>query len=338
LPTDAATLVLTVTPNPSLDLLFECDRLVWDDANRMADPRRRPGGQGINVTRAVRSLGETSTAVALLGGATGDEIDAALHGEAAPLRAVRASGETRTFVAVRELETGRSLLLNARGPARSPGDVERLSAAIADALVQLRPRWLACCGSLPAGFPADFYARTARLAREHGVRVVVDCDGEPLRLAASGCDLLVPNQHEAGRLLDTTVRDVSDAAAAARRLARNGDTLAAVTLGAHGAMIARGNECWHARAPELTSGSAVGAGDAFLAGLLAALDTGDGAPGRPGPLETAPPGTAGLPDALGAALRYAVAAGAATLLGSGAALLERSAVEALTGRVELVRI
>ena len=49
-------MILTVTPNPSLDLLFRAERLVWDDANRIPLPRRRPGGQGINVVRAVRAL------------------------------------------------------------------------------------------------------------------------------------------------------------------------------------------------------------------------------------------------------------------------------------------
>jgi fructose-1-phosphate kinase PfkB-like protein len=65
------TLVLTLTPNPSLDLLFSAERLVWDDANRLSDPRRRAGGQGMNVTRAALALGARSEAIALLGGRTG---------------------------------------------------------------------------------------------------------------------------------------------------------------------------------------------------------------------------------------------------------------------------
>ncbi|MGH7470333.1 MAG: hypothetical protein ACRENP_20510 [Longimicrobiales bacterium] len=67
-------MILTITPNPSLDLLFETSRLVWDDANRMAAPRRRPGGQGVNVTRAARTLGGSSVALVLLGGRVSDEL------------------------------------------------------------------------------------------------------------------------------------------------------------------------------------------------------------------------------------------------------------------------
>jgi 6-phosphofructokinase 2 len=298
----ARTLVLTVTPNPSLDLLFATDRLVWDDANRMPDPRRRVGGQGINVTRATLVLGGHSEAIALLGGRTGAELSAMLEAEGTPLRAVSAAAETRTFVAVREQATGRSMLLNARGPARNVAEVDALAATVIRALTDLRPEWLACCGSLPAGFPHDFYARLAVAAHGAGCRVVVDCDGEPLRLAAeAGCDLLVPNQHEAARLAGCETAGLAAAAEAARILCRRGTPMVAVTLGAAGAVIATAEAAVAVAAPSLDAGSAVGAGDAFLAALLLALRDGDDA---------------------GEALRRAVAAGSATLLSRGTDLLE----------------
>jgi 1-phosphofructokinase len=310
--TSLPTRLLTITPNPSLDLLFETDALVLDDANRMDDPRRRPGGQGINVVRAARELGGTATAVALLGGRTGREIADALLAEGVRLIDVRADDDTRTFVAVRTRADGHSLLLNARGPARTHEDAARLLDAAARALNELHPRWLACCGSLPAGFPPDFYAEAASLARRHGVRVVVDCDGEPLRRAAGLCDLLVPNQHEATRLLGTPVRSVDHAARAARLLVNRGTTAVAITLGAEGAVFACADGCWHAAPPAMTDGSAVGAGDAFLAALLVNEDM--------APAER---------------LRTAVAAGAATLESEGADLLRYLNTEAIRERVEV---
>ena len=274
-PGGAGTLVLTVTPNPSIDLLFEAGRLKWDDANRLADPRRRPGGQGINVTRAIRVLGGASDAVALLGGGTGRELAGILAAEDTPLHFVTAAGETRTFVAVREADTGRSLLLNARGPSRTAADARALATLVRDRLADLRPTWLACCGSLPAGFEPDFYAELVGLARSAGCRVVVDCDGDALRLAAeAGCDLLVPNQHEAERLTGRRVSGVDGALGAAQTLCSRGTPLVAVTLGVDGAVLAdAGGGHVRARPPVIAGGSAVGAGDAFLAGLLIALES-----------------------------------------------------------------
>jgi 1-phosphofructokinase family hexose kinase len=314
----AGTLVLTVTPNPSIDLLFDAGRLEWDDANRLADPRRRPGGQGINVTRAVRVLGGTSEAVALLGGGTGRELAGILAAEGTPLHTVDADGETRTFVAVREWDTGRSLLLNARGPSRTPADARTLADVVRDRLASVRPAWLACCGSLPSGFAPDFYAELVGLARSAGCRVVVDCDGDALRVAAeAGCDLLVPNQHEAERLTGRRVSGVEGALAAARLLCSRGTPLVAVTLGADGAVLAdSGGSQVRARPPVIVGGSAVGAGDAFLAGLLLALASGED-------LQTV--------------LIRGVAAAAATLRSRGTDLLAAADAHQLTAEVSPAR-
>lgn len=298
-------LVLSVTPNPSIDLLFETDTLVWDDANRVNAPRRRPGGQGINLTRAVLELGEDAVAVAVLGGAPGHEIEETLRAEGTPLEPVWIDGDTRTFVAVRERASGRSLLVNPRGPVCAPSVADDLITTVQRALASHAPRWVACCGSVPPGLPLDVYARIAERARTHGAWFVPDCDGDALRLAAeSGCDLLVPNRHEAARLLGTTINGIDDAAEAATQLRTlYRPTMVAIKLGAEGAVAATAEGAWHAVADTFDedTGTAVGAGDAFLAALLIARTK-----------------NATAPDAL----RSAVVAGTAALSSSGTRILD----------------
>ena len=285
-------MILTLTPNPSLDLLFSADQLVWDDANRVPMPRRRPGGQGVNVVRAIRSLDPEASIRALipLGGAIGRELEQILSLEGTPLTAVSIPGETRVFVGARDRTADRSLLLNPRGPEVDAAAEADLLSALLQALDEAPPpsrgrgsaRWLACCGSLLPGLSADLYARAGKAARERGWSFVPDCDGEALRLAvAAGADLLVPNLHEAERLLGRPIRGVVEAAGAARGLLELGPSLAFITMAAEGAVAATPRGCWHARiaAPpelrsELAEGSAVGAGDAFLAALLLALGNG----------------------------------------------------------------
>ncbi|HUF50114.1 MAG TPA: hexose kinase [Longimicrobiales bacterium] len=308
-------MIVTLTPNPSLDLLFETEQLVWDDANRLADPRWRAGGQGINVARAVRELGGDAVALALLGGRTGAELHDMLAAEGTPLRSERVAGETRTFAAVRETATGRSLLLNARGPARSRADAAALLELVERSLRELRPAWLACCGSLPAGFAPDFYLRAAELARSFGAAVVVDCDGAPLRAAAAQCGLLVPNRHEAERLSGVAITGMSGARDAAMRMIELGARRAAITLGEAGALLATADCVWLARAPAMQAGSAVGAGDAFLAALLLAHQ---------------------LPEE--ESLRRAVAAGSAALLSRGTDLIRREDADRLMVGIEVERV
>lgn len=326
-------MILTLTPNPSLDLLFTADRLVWDDANRVAMPRRRPGGQGVNLVRAVSALDPSrrARAVAPLGGRVGAELRRILRDEGTDVVSVPIAGDTRVFVGVRERSAGRALLLNPRGPDVGPAAEDAIEKAVLGALdpaaagAAEHTGWLACCGSLLPGLSADFYGRMGRAAREAGWRFVVDCDGEPLRHAAPEADLLVPNVHEAERLLGRSIDGVPSAAAAARALLEFGASLGVITLGADGAMAATEARSWHAvldlqgadggrLRQAMDDGSAVGAGDAFLAALLV---TGQPAEDPPG------------------ALADAVAAGAAALLSRGAALIRRADFDRLRPHVRV---
>ncbi len=302
-------MILTLTPNPSLDLLFSADRLVWNDANRIPMPRRRVGGQGINVVRAALALepDATARAIAPLGGPVGDELRRMLEDEGTPLTPVPIDGETRIFVGVRESASGRSLLLNPRGPRVGPDVGDALLAALDGALESAPPSgWVAGCGSLLPGMPLDFYAELGRRARRRGFRFVPDCDGPGLAAAVETADLLVPNDLEASRLVGRVVDGPVSAAEAGRRLLEGAPDRVVVTLGGRGAVCVTGEGAWWAcpHPPEglsrpMTRGSAVGAGDAFLAALLLAGAGSD--PAEP--------------------LAEAVAAGSATLLSRDADLV-----------------
>jgi fructose-1-phosphate kinase PfkB-like protein len=343
-------MILTLTPNPSLDLLFTAERLVWDDANRIPTPRRRPGGQGLNLVRAVRALDPDAAALAIapLGGPVGREMREILGAEGTPLRAIDIDGHTRLFVGVRERQSGRSLLLNPPGPRLTRSDGEAILEALIDALEQAPADgggrvghgdelpaagaaspsagrgWLVCCGSIPPGLPADLYARAGGAARARGFRFVADCDGPALAAAAPLCHLLAPNGHEAGRLTGSEVTDADSALRAARSLHRLGAEVVVITLGEAGAVGVSAEGSWRARpalTPELEAevadGSAVGAGDAFLAALLLELG------GRNG---------------LERALTRAVATGTATLLSRNADLVLRGDIDRLLPHVDTARL
>ena len=310
-------MILTLTPNPSLDLLYVADELCWDDANRVATPRARAGGQGVNMARAARALGARVHAIFPAGGPFGAVLVERLRSEGTSFDAIPIAGDTRLFVGVRELSTGRSMLVNPRGPQFTAGEIAALSAALAEALRAHEPRWLACCGSLPPGFNEDFYAEMGALAREAGVRFLPDCDGAALRAAAPVADALVPNLHEAERLLGTHIDGIDSAAANVRMLAGTARAFAVIKMGAEGAVMCVGDEAWHAAPPRIDGGSAVGAGDTLLAALLHSFREG-AAPAD--------------------AIRYAVAAGSAVLLGEGEDLVTADTVEAMVPRVEVRKV
>ncbi len=310
-------MILTITPNPSIDYLFEAETLCWDDANRVEMPRRRAGGQGINLTRAAGLLGGASVALACFGGRAGAELKSMLREEGTSFIDVPINGETRVFFGVRETSTGRSMLVNARGPILAAADRDHLIQAVERACNELKPTWVVCSGSVPRGLGSDLYARIGEIAHAHNAHFVADCDGEQLANAVrAGCDLIAPNKHEAERLSYLPITSDDTAVQAARSLrSLAGEVF--LKLGAQGAIAAAAGSCWLARGPQLPQGSAVGAGDAFLAALLVAKKNG-------APLEEA--------------LQNAVAAGTAVLLSRGSDLLTRSDYENVLREVRLTTL
>lgn len=310
-------MILTVTPNPSIDLLYEASELVWNDANRVEMPRRRPGGQGVNLTRAARVLGGDSVALALMGGVTGAELQLLLDDEGTSYIDVPIHQDTRVFVAIREQSTGRSMLVNPRGAELTEDDRAHLLVAVETACAKHKPEWVVCSGSVPRGLGNDLYAFVGKIASAWNAKFIADCDGDALtRAIDSGCALLCPNQHEAERLTQMPLMSVQEAALAAESLLRAAPRVV-IKLGANGAVYHDGNAALHAQGPEYRSGSAVGAGDAFLAAFIVAEK--NGAPAHE-------------------ALRHGVAAGGAVLLSQGSDLLTRPQFELALSEVVITPI
>ncbi|WP_067973645.1 1-phosphofructokinase [Nocardiopsis trehalosi] len=261
-------MILTVTPNPSVDRTLEVGALQRGGVVRVEGARTHPGGKAVNVSRALRRNGEPTTAVLPVGGADGGRIAALLDEQGVAAVTVPIGAATRSNITIAEGD-GVTTKLNLPGPALTEDEVD----AVLDAVrTELRrgPRWLVAGGSLPAGVPPEFYPRVARLAAEHGVPVAIDTSGAPLEAAAraGGVDLLKPNHEELAELLGRELTTVGDVADAAREVLDWGNGAVLATLGAHGVLLASGGRTWWAGGAAVVPRSTVGAGDCALAGYL----------------------------------------------------------------------
>jgi 1-phosphofructokinase len=265
-------MIVTVTLNPSLDRTVELDRLVRGQVLRAAGTHLDPGGKGVNVSRALLAHGIPSRAVLPVGGAEGDQLVELLRAEGVATELVPVAGRTRSNITVAEAD-GTVTKLNEPGPALTDAEREQV---LTRALAVAAPGdWVVLCGSLPPQAPVDTYAAMVRRLRAAGLRVAVDSSGPPLLPAlAAGPDLAKPNAAElaeaTGRAL-TCRRDVVDAA---RALQDQGVGRVLVSLGADGALLVDGPRVAGGRSPVDDPRSTVGAGDALLAGFLAATLTG----------------------------------------------------------------
>ena len=264
--------ILTVTLNAAVDKLYTIPGFSVDKVQRPTETRVYAGGKGINVARVYRALGGEVTATGFSGGATGECIQDSLREEGINIRFVSVANESRTCTAILDPLRRTETVLNELGPWVTPDEC----ASLLQRLRELLPGHDAVIlsGSLPPGVPYGTYAAIIELAVEAGVKAVLDASGEALRLGVEAEPFLVkPNVHELEAL--SVYGDGWGGSAQALR-DKHGVTLALVTGGARGAVLASAEGTWEAIPPSVELRSALGSGDSLTAGFVWAWEQGWG--------------------------------------------------------------
>jgi 1-phosphofructokinase len=265
--------IVTMTPNPSLDHTVEVEHLHRGQVLRAEGAHVDAGGKGVNVSRALAAHGRKTTAVLFAGGVEGRRLTDLLDEQGVAVHQVAVSGTTRTNLTLAEPD-GTVTKINLPGPACA--DVE--SGALLDAVLAAcdeNTEWIAGCGSLPPGAAEDSYAQLVARARAAGVRVAIDSSGRALaRCLAAGPDLVKPNLEELAGCAGFDVPTLGEAVRAAQVLRTRGARAVLASLGPDGAVLVDEHGVLHGEAAVDAARSSVGAGDALLAGFLAAGGSG----------------------------------------------------------------
>jgi 1-phosphofructokinase family hexose kinase len=304
------TTILCVTPNVAIDRTLMVPDFQPGRVQRTREVLVQTGSKGVNVARALRTLGGSPLAMGLLGGHTGRHAAELVAHEGLPAVWTWYEGETRTCTIIVPSD-GDVTVINENGRV-GPDDWRHLAADVCAHLDGIAA--VCISGSLPLGVPDDAPGDLVTAICAAGVPVWVDASGAALRHAvAAGATGIKVNGAEVGQLLGRTVDDPPGAAAAAQALRERGIQTAVVTLGARGAVLADASGAWFLPAPTIEAVSDVGSGDSFLAGLVLALMSGQGPQG---------------------ALRYGTAAGAANALEPGAAQFSRESFTRLLAALD----
>lgn len=305
--------IVTLTVNPALDKSTQVENVVPEDKLRCATPSWQPGGGGINVARVVQRLGGAVLAIYPAGGWQGAFFQELLSAEEIPQKVVAIAGMTRESFAVRELSSNNQFRFSVPGPNLSEAECHEILQVLKR--VEPLPRYLVLSGGLAPGIPDDFYKQLIQWADGQNIRVILDAHHEPLRLAMqAGVFLLKPNLRELQQVTGHSLEGEQEQHQALQELIDSGGAqYVALSLGAAGAVFASAAELIRLRAPTVTIRSTVGAGDSMVGGIVWALM--EGYP----PLE---------------AVRFGVAAGAATVKSAGTELCQPEDVLALYKQIQ----
>ena len=267
--------VVTVALNPALDQTIEIAGLQVGAVNRAVRMQVDVGGKAINVASCLADFGVSAAVAGQLGRDNAALFDELFQRKQIANHCCFLDGLTRINTKLVDTVSGETTDLNMPGPELTPEAAEALLDDVLKRLERLAESadWIVLSGSLPPGMPVEAYAIITQRAQAAGAAVLLDTSGAPLQAAlAAGPRLVKPNRHELAELLNRPLDGLNAVVAAGRELLSRAPApeWVVVSLGGEGALFLTREQSLHARPLPIAVTSTVGAGDAMVAGLVAA--------------------------------------------------------------------
>ena len=258
-------MIYTITFNPSLDYIVNCEDFRLGETNRTSKELIFPGGKGINVSIVLSNLGLDTTALGFLAGFTGEEIrrliiEKGIRNEMIPID----NGFSRINVKLRSKQESE---LNGMGPLINEEAIRKLY----EKLDKLSEEDILCLsGSIPSSMPATMYSDIMEYLKDRKIRIVVDATKDLLKNVLKYKPFLIkPNNHELGELFDVELSKRHEIEPNARKLQEMGAKNVLVSMASEGAVLLDENgKVYESAAPKGKLVNSVGAGDSMVAGFI----------------------------------------------------------------------
>lgn len=261
--------IITVTLNPAIDQTLSIPGFAVGEVNRVAESRSDAGGKGVNVASCLADLGLEVVATGFLGAENVALFESLFERKRIGDRFVRITGATRIGLKIVDGQTGQTTDINFPGLSPRDQDVSELRERIAS--LATPGGWFVLSGSIPTRVPDGIYADLIDAIHAKGASVALDTSGPALRQALAGRpEVMKPNVDELSELVDRPLDTPGAVLEAARSLLDGGVRRVVVSMGSAGAIFVDQGQSLLARPPQVTVRSTVGAGDAMVAGIVAA--------------------------------------------------------------------
>ena len=311
--------ITIVNLNPCIDWQYNVPTFVHGGTNRVRRTYQSAAGKGTNVAVVLKNLGQAPSCIGFNFTEGGDKVTEKFDALNIPHDFETVEGAVRINIKLYEESTGIMTELNQPGDFVPELYVKKLEEKVA-ALSQEHGESgiLVLCGSLPAGVPADIYARLTALWRG---KVFLDADGAPLRLALEAevkPYAIKPNLFELESMCLVSLGTSEEVARHCRNNALfDGIGLVCVSMGADGAVLITPDTAYFCPALDVDVKGVQGAGDSMVAGLIHGILSGEQTPEL---------------------LRYAVAAATASVIRDGTDLCRRADFDVMLEKIPTPQI
>ena len=264
--------ITTLCLNPALDVTYHVSKLIPEQKSRSNAARHDPGGNGINIGRALKRMNIEAHTFCIVAGDVGQLLQRLLEQQLDNVYYHHVDGETRINSTIIELDTKTQYQVTDAGTAIPKQQLERI---VADFVAMTGKGFGIITGSCQPNVPACLYVELVERINEQGGKPVVDSHGETLRLAIEAKPFLIkPTRYELETIINRELPTIEDVANQARQIQRQGVNNVCVSLGAQGAGLVSPDNSYYAEALKVPVNTSVGAGDSMVAGLVSGFSLG----------------------------------------------------------------
>jgi 1-phosphofructokinase len=265
--------IVTLTPAPTLDRTYLVSNLHRGEVNRADEVGEELAGKGINVSRALRLAGIPAPGVVPIGSAEKGILERT--GSKNFLIPMWIEGTLRVSTTILE-QDGPTTKINEAPKPLTSDEWQKVIDLTEKTVKENDAQWLVIAGALPTdqstGRFVDLHPIFDKM-KALGVRVALDTSGAPLAywVRQGEAAILKPNAEELSSAVGRSLMTNGDVIEAARELCSHGVECVLASLGSDGMLAVTKNRAWGTRTTPVEVINTVGAGDATLAGFLAAI-------------------------------------------------------------------
>ncbi len=258
-------MILVICLNPALQRTLWFNKFHHGEVNRVSRKILSAGGKGVNVARIITGLGVEATLLTVLGGYTGELIKKYLKRDQIFYHAVGVNSETRNCTTILDGNNKQTEVVE---------EGDRIAKSESDAVVRVFQKllkkscFLVISGTALPGFPKTIYQKFVRMAKQNGVKTLIDATGDQLKKSLRGNPFLVkPNWKEMETLNQKAIKDTQSMKESMKEIHHEGADSVLVTTESSSALLYHEERFYRIDPPQVKVINSIGSGDGVAAGI-----------------------------------------------------------------------
>ena len=266
-------MILTITLSPTFDLTYSITSVTSHEVNRAGKKEFEPSGKGINVSVNLAEEKFETIAVAPVPTNGLGQLWINLANEKIIIRTSKSSHDLRINTSI--VDTKGVTKINEEFEKLDLSELQDLITTVEKEVNSHKPSWIALCGSVHPDNAVFLGENLRRICDQANIKLAIDTSGKSAKVLFDySPDFVKPNRDELAEWFPESKDSIEAYLTCIQNLAKKIDGTVLCTDGGKTAYATNNENLLEIVPPTIAGVNSVGAGDASLAGYLAAESSG----------------------------------------------------------------